>query len=60
LFLSLYLRLKSTVSRHPKVVKIWRREKRQPSEKKLREISSLGLSGFELFLNSYVSFNGCP
>jgi len=31
---------------------LWRRE--------LREISSLTLPGFELFLDSYVSFNGCP
>jgi hypothetical protein len=60
LFLSLYLRLKSTVSRHPKVVRIWRRQDVNLRRKKLREISSLGLSGFELFLNSYVSFNGCP
>jgi hypothetical protein len=35
-FLSLYLRLRSTVSRHPKVVKRWRREKRQPSEKETK------------------------
>jgi hypothetical protein len=60
LFLSLYLRLKSTVSRHPKVVRIRRRENVNLRRKSLREISSLGLSGFELLLNSYVSFNGCP
>jgi hypothetical protein len=33
-------------------VNLWRR--------KLREISLLALSGFELFPGSYVSFNGCP
>jgi hypothetical protein len=43
LFLSLYLRLKSTVSRHPEVVKIWRREKRQPSEKETKEYFFIGV-----------------
>ena len=60
LFLSLYIRLKSTLSMHPKVVRIRRRENFNLRRKSLREIYSLGLSVFELLLNSYVSFNGCP
>jgi hypothetical protein len=43
LFLSLYLRLRSTVSRHPKVVKRWRREKRQPSAKETKEDFFVGV-----------------
>jgi hypothetical protein len=43
-----------------KVVKIRRRENVNLLRKILREISSLRLSGFELLLNSYVTFNGCP
>jgi hypothetical protein len=43
LFLSLYLRLKSTVSRHPKVGKRWRRGKRQPSVKETREDFYVGV-----------------
>jgi hypothetical protein len=40
---SLYLRLRSTVSRHPKVCKGWRREKRQPSAKETREDFYVGV-----------------
>jgi hypothetical protein len=43
LFQSLYLRLRSTVSRHPKVGKGWRREKRQPSAKETREDFYVGV-----------------
>jgi hypothetical protein len=43
LFLSLYLRLRSTVSRHPKVGKRWRREKRQPSAKETKEYFFVGV-----------------
>jgi hypothetical protein len=42
LFLSLYLRLKSTVSRHPKVGDRCRRGKRKPSVKETREDSYVG------------------
>ena len=43
LFQSLYLRLRSTVSRHPKVGKGWRREKCQPSPKETREYFYVGV-----------------
>jgi hypothetical protein len=43
LFQSLYLRLRSTVSRHPKVGKRWRREKHQPSAKETREDFYVGI-----------------
>jgi hypothetical protein len=43
LFLSLYLRLETTVSRHPKKVKRWRREKRQYSEKGTKGDFFLGI-----------------
>jgi hypothetical protein len=43
LFQSLYLRLRSTVSRHPKVGKRWRREKRQPSAKETKEDFYVGV-----------------
>jgi hypothetical protein len=43
LFQSLYLRLRSTVSRHPKVGKRWKGEKRQPSAKETKEYFGIGL-----------------
>jgi hypothetical protein len=43
LFQSLYLRLRSTVSRHPKVGKRWRREKCQPSAKETKEDFFVGV-----------------
>jgi hypothetical protein len=43
LFQSLYLRLRSTVSRHLKVGKRWRREKRQPSAKETKEDFYVGV-----------------
>jgi hypothetical protein len=43
LFQSLYLRLRSTVSRHPKVGKGWRREKHQPSAKETKEDFYVGV-----------------
>jgi hypothetical protein len=43
LFQSLYLRLISTMSRHPEVGKRWRREKRQPSAKETREDFYVGV-----------------
>jgi hypothetical protein len=43
LFLSLYLRLKSTVSRHPKVGDRCRRGKHKPSVKETREDFYIGV-----------------
>jgi hypothetical protein len=43
LFQSLYLRPRSTVSRHPKVGKGWRREKRQPLAKETRDDFYVGV-----------------
>jgi hypothetical protein len=43
LFQSMYLRLRSTVSRHLKVCKGWRREKRQPSTKETKEDFCVGV-----------------
>jgi hypothetical protein len=43
LFQNLYLRLRSTVSRHPKVSKRWRSEKRPPLAKETREDFYVGV-----------------
>jgi hypothetical protein len=43
LFQSLYLRLRSTLSRHSKVGKIWKREKCQPSTKETKEDFCIGV-----------------
>jgi hypothetical protein len=57
LFQSLYLRLRSIESRHLEEGKYI--ERRKQLEEKLWLISKLSMSNFQLFLNGYVSFNGC-